>query len=190
MKSHLDRIFVIDLEATCWRNGEQGEKPNEIIEIGICQLTVETMTIEKPMSIVVKPRWTEVSEFCTELTGWTQSSVDQGADIVEAISTVQNIYGFRNRDVWFSCGQYDRQKLASYGGGSIGALYGITGAENPFTKMQHFNVKPLFAFKHRLRKEMGMQRMLEHIGETLDGRHHSGVDDAVNIAKLVKHILT
>lgn len=190
MKSHLDRVFVIDLEATCWREGEQGDKPNEIIEIGICQLVMATMTIEKPLSIVVKPRWTTVSEFCTELTGWTQTDVNLGMDITTAVTYAQEAYGFKNRDIWFSCGQYDRQKLAPHGGGSIGELYGIRGPVNPFVKMQHMNVKSLFALKHRLRKEMGMERMLAHIGETLDGRHHNGMDDALNIAKLVKHVLS
>ncbi len=189
-RSHLDRVFVIDIEATCWQDGEQGDKPNEIIEIGICQLNMATMAIEKPMSIGVKPRWTAVSEFCTELTGWTQEKVNHGMDISDAIPYVQDQYGFKSRDIWFSCGQYDRQKLAPYGGGSIGELYGIQGAANPFVKMQHMNVKTLFALKHLLRKEMGMDRMLKHIGEILEGRHHNGMDDAVNIAKIVKHVLS
>jgi inhibitor of KinA sporulation pathway (predicted exonuclease) len=36
---------------------------------------------------------------------------------------------------------------------------------------------------------MGMDRMLQHIGEKLEGRHHNGADDAANIAKIVRKVL-
>ena len=39
------------------------------------------------------------------------------------------------------------------------------------------------------KKAGGMTRMLESLGMDLDGRHHSGIDDSRNIAKLVIRML-
>ena len=54
---------------------------------------------------------------------------------------------------------------------------------------QHFrqwvNVKHVFkrVFKHNPK---GMVGMLERLGLTLEGRHHSGIDDCRNISKVVR----
>ena len=38
------------------------------------------------------------------------------------------------------------------------------------------------------KKGHGMKYMLEELGLTLDGRHHSGIDDSKNIAKILKEL--
>jgi len=38
-------------------------------------------------------------------------------------------------------------------------------------------------------KVMGMTSMLEKLNLELDGRHHSGIDDARNIAKVAQHLI-
>ena len=194
MGANLNRVLVVDIEATCWETREeQGSKPNEIIEIGICELNLRTNQIENGSSYVIKPRFTKVSPFCTQLTGWTQEAVDEGADILPTLAAIGNDYGITNIDTWFSCGEYDRIKLSSNRSlrGSLGQLYEIGRMQNPFDQMRsHFNVKTLFALKHRATKEKGMERMLEQLGEKLDGRHHNGCYDALNIAKIVRHVLS
>lgn len=191
MGARLDRVLVVDVEATCWETKEeQGNQPNEVIEIGICELVMKTGERLNGASYVVKPRFTKVSPFCTKLTGWTQEAVDEGADIEPTIAQIKADYGLTKFDVWFSCGDYDRVKLGSRGNGSLGDLYCIYAQDNPFETMRHFNVKTLFALKERLQKEMGMDRMLKHIGEKLEGRHHNGADDAWNIAKLVHYTMS
>lgn len=192
MGANLNRVLIVDIEATCWSTPEeQGSQPNEVIEIGMCALNLKTNAIEDARSYAVRPRFSNVSEFCTELTGWTQAQVDAAPPVEEVLRRIQDDYGITRHLVWFSCGEYDRVKLASTGPASLHGLYGVRPEDNPFALMRaHYNIKTLFALKHRLAREMGMARMLSHIGETLDGRHHSGVDDAINIAKLVRHLLT
>ena len=34
-----------------------------------------------------------------------------------------------------------------------------------------------------------MTKMLDHFGITLEGKHHSGIDDSKNIASILIHIL-
>lgn len=191
MGAVLNKVFVVDVEATCWETREeQGEKPNEIIEIGICILHPKSGEVTDTFSYVVKPRFTTVSPFCTKLTGWTQEEINEGADIKDVITAVKSDYGMTKDHVWFSCGEYDRVKLGCGGRGSLRDLYTISRDQNAFDQMRHVNVKTLFALKHKLNKEMGMDRMLSHIGEKLEGRHHNGADDAYNIAKIVRNVLS
>lgn len=193
MGAALDRVFVIDIEATCWETREeQGSQPNEIIEIGICELNKQKGIIDIS-SYVVKPGRTKVSPFCTQLTGWTQEQVDEGADILSTIQAIEQDYRITKDNVWFSFGEYDRVKLSSREGerGGLYELYGIQRSQNIFDRMRaHFNVKTLMALKEGLAKEMGMDRALKYYGLTLDGRHHNGADDAANIAKIVTKVLS
>jgi len=160
------------------------------MEIGICELVMKTGEIRDASGYVVKPRFTEVSPFCTQLTGWTPEEIAEGSDIADVLKAIERDYGITREDVWFSCGEYDRVKLSSEGRAGVGGLYGIKRHDNPFSLMRsHFNIKTLFALKYRLNKEMAMDRMLQFIGQPLEGRHHNGCDDAYNIAKLVRHVL-
>ena len=191
MGANLRKVYVVDVEATCWdTREEQGDRPNEVIEIGICTYDVQTRKIENGSGYVIKPRFTTVSPFCTQLTGWTQADVDGGADIAPTIATIAQDYGMTKDHIWFSCGEYDRVKLGSDAPGGLGHLYGIPREQNPFAQMRHINVKTLFALKHRLAREKGMEGMLTILKEQLEGRHHNGADDAWNIAKIVRHVLS
>jgi inhibitor of KinA sporulation pathway (predicted exonuclease) len=191
MGAILNKVFVVDCEATCWETKEeQGSRPNEIIEIGICELDVKTGIISNCSSYVVKPRFTTVSPFCTQLTGWTQEDVNGGADIGDTLNAISKDYGITNEHIWFSYGEYDRIKLGSDGKASVGGLYGITRWHNPFAQARYNNVKTLFALQLRLGKEVGMDKAINMIGETLEGRHHNGADDAWNIAKIVRKVLS
>lgn len=193
MGAALDRIFVVDVEATCWETREeQGSMPNEVIEIGICELNKAKGIIDVS-SYVIRPKFTKVSPFCTTLTGWTQEAVDEGADMASTLLAIRNDYRITKDNLWFSFGEYDRVKLSSNVGekGGVFELYGIRREDNPFAQMRaHFNVKTLMALKEGLAKEMGMDRALKYYGLTLDGRHHNGADDAANIAKIVTKVLS
>lgn len=192
MGAQLDVGFVVDIEATCWETkDEQGTKPNEIIEIGVAVYEYASGTVIDRQSIVIRPRFTEVTPFCTTLTGWTQEKImEEGIDIGRAFREFLAKYKPTKDHVWYSCGQYDKNMLSSRTQKGVGALYGIKPENNPFDIMErHVNVKTLFAAKHKLKREIGMDRMLSMIGEKLEGRHHNGADDAFNIAKIVKHVL-
>lgn len=189
MRVNLSKAFVVDIEATCWQSKEeQGAQPNEIIEIGVAVFDFKADKVVDSASIMVKPRFTKVSQFCTDLTGWAQADVDGGFDIVDALNDFQKKFKPTAEHLWFSCGDYDRNMLSTYSRKGIGQLYNIHTRANPFEDMRHLNIKTLFALKHRLNREVGMGGMLDMIGEKIEGRHHNGCDDAVNIAKIVRHV--
>ena len=175
----LDIINVVDLEATCWNKaGKQGL--SEIIEIGISEFEISTGNILSTESIYVRPEHSKVSEFCYNLTGIDQRTLDDsGIEYWRALLKLEGRYQSRSR-IWASYGEYDvrmvdKQCQREY-------------LKYPFGA-KHINVKTLFALKYKLQDEIGMASALKMLNIPLEGRHHSGGDDSKNIAKILREIL-
>ena len=175
----LDQIIVIDIESTCWEGKIPEEQESEIIEIGICPLDIKTGDVTGRTCIFIKPERSEVSEFCTKLTGITKERVEKGTSFEEACLDLQENYLTKKR-TWASWGDYDRnmfQKQCK----SFGVKY-------PFGH-SHINVKNLFAVILKLKHEVGMDKALEILNLPLEGSHHRGKYDAWNIANILSHLI-
>ncbi|WHT23097.1 exonuclease domain-containing protein [Crossiella sp. CA-258035] len=169
--SHL--LNVIDVEATCWPSAPPPGQVSEIIEIGLTVVDLTTRTRLAKHRILVRPQQSTVSEFCTELTGLTQSEVDTGVTFPEACAqlTAEHEAGDRS---WTSWGDYDRKQFQRQ----------CTTTPYPFGS-SHTNAKTTFATAFNLRRPVGMAQALKIAGLPLEGRHHRGDDDSWNIAALV-----
>ncbi len=179
MSKKLDQIIVIDVEATCWESEPPEGQENEIIEIGICLLDVETGNRSGKQSVLVKPEKSTVSEFCTNLTSLTQEDVKKGISFEEACAILKKEYRTKQR-VWASYGDYDRRQFERQClTRDISYPFGPT----------HINVKNLFAIVSRLSHEVGMSEALKILDLPLEGVHHRGEDDAWNIARILWEIL-
>lgn len=179
MAKKLDKILVIDIEATCWEGNPPAGQENEIIEIGICTIDVASGERGEKRSILVKPERSQVSEFCTQLTTLSQEQVDQGLDFASACSILQKEY-FSKERVWASYGDYDRRQFERQcQSRQINYPFGPS----------HINVKNLLAILHGLPHEVGMDEALKLIDLPLEGTHHRGVDDAWNIAAILSFCL-
>lgn len=176
----MDKIVVVDLEATCWEDQiPKGEK-QDIIEIGVCFYNLETNQIENPKGIFVRPTRSKVSKFCTELTSITQEQLDkEGVSLGKAFKILKQEYGTRSR-IWASWGDWDRKKLKQQ-------AYDFD-LDYPFG-IRHINAKTLYAVRRRLNKEIGVARALEKENLKFEGHHHRGVDDAKMIATLLGKVL-
>ncbi len=173
-----DQIIVIDIESTCWEE-PQTDNINEIIEIGISPIETKTGNIINVKDILVKPEYSKVSKFCTELTTLTQNDVDSGISFKNACDILINEYDSK-RYVWASYGNYDKNQFEDQ--------CERQNIEYPFSEA-HINVKLLFALKYSLRREVGMTRALKLLGMPLVGTHHRGGDDSRNIANILSKIL-
>jgi inhibitor of KinA sporulation pathway (predicted exonuclease) len=172
-----DSILVIDLEATCWRGNPPEGMYNEIIEFGIATVDFKTKKILETDSIIVKPRFSEISAFCTELTTLTQSFIDEhGISFEEACEKLRTKYKSEKR-IWASWGKYDLNQIEK-----DCALHKV---KFPMGR-DHYNLKPLFSFKHGLGTDLGVDTALKHLGLEFEGTHHRGGDDAKNIARILK----
>lgn len=175
----LDRILVVDLEATCWDGPPPAGEMNEIIEIGLATLDLETLERGEKTSLIVRPERSRVSSFCTELTTLTQEQVDEGMSFAAACEELKTRFRSHQR-TWASFGDYDRRQVERQC-----ALFGVP---YPFGAT-HLNVKNLLALGRGLRREVGLDRAMKLVGLPLEGTHHRGHDDAWNIAAVLATLL-
>lgn len=179
MAKQLDKILVIDIESTCWESSPPKGETSDIIEIGLCVFDINTRQKEEKVGWIIRPQRSKVSPFCTELTSLTQQQVEQGISFEAACRELKKEYSSEDR-VWASYGDYDRRQFERQCKDlRIGYPFGPT----------HLNVKTLFAIHHKLPREMGMAQALEHLDLPLEGTHHRGIDDAWNIAEILRSFL-
>jgi len=167
-------LLIVDLESTCWKPGEQPpDQFNDVIEIG--WVLVRNRLIVDAGSVPTWPTTSEVSPFCTELTGWTGTKLAElkAQTFIEAMLYKAGISSYKHLS-WASWGAYDRIQLE--------AQCLREGLSFPLSR-NHINLKALASVLMGT-KPLGMAKALDKLGLTLEGRHHSGVDDAMNIARI------
>ncbi|WP_018348383.1 3'-5' exonuclease [Longispora albida] len=172
-------INVIDVEATCWTGDPPPGQVSEIIEIGLCVVDLAAGERVSKRGIYVRPARSEVSAFCTELTGITPAQAASGVSFDEACALLRTEADSLTRR-WVSWGEYDRLQFERQCRGR---------GTYPFGQ-RHINLKKLFTEAHGLKKRPGMSRALGIAGLPLEGRHHSGADDAWNIGALLLQLHT
>ena len=178
---YLDKINIIDIEATCWESGIPPKGIySDIIEIGICELDTKTLERSNKRSLIVIPTTSEITKFCTELTTINKELIDsEGILLQEALEIIKKDYLIKDR-AWASWGAYDREQFE-----------GQCRRENieyPFSNT-HYNLDNLFALKNKLNVEIEMDQAMEYLHLSLEGIHHRGADDAWNIALIMKSLL-
>lgn len=178
MSIRVDKLVVVDLEATCWKKEPPPGQQHEIIEVGVCLLPVDTLEIQDNRGILVRPTRSTVSEFCTKLTSLTQDMVDGGVSFAEACATLEADYDSKHR-IWLSWGGYDLRMFKAQCA-SFEVPY-------PFSD-HHVDLKGVFAALRNKGKRVGMARALKMLEINLEGRHHRGGDDAYNTAKILEFL--
>jgi len=180
MAKKLDKIIIVDIEATCWDTSVPVGMESDIIEIGICLLDLASGEITDNRGILVTPERSEISPFCTSLTTITPEMVAlEGIPFKDACVLLKKEYLSQER-AWASFGAYDAKQFQR----QCAALK----IAYPFGP-SHINVKTLFSLKKGLDREAGMAEALKLLSIPLKGTHHRGVDDAYNIAKVMNWIL-
>ena len=175
----LDKIIVIDLEATCWEGDPPPGESSEIIEIGLCVLDVATGHREPARALLVKPEHSGLSPYCQKLTTITPEMLENAPNLPEACAILREEYHSESR-TWASYGDYDRLMLA--------AQCDARAISYPFGR-SHINVKNLFALQMGLEREVGLQKATSMLGLPFEGTIHRGMDDAWNIAAILDRIL-
>lgn len=177
-----DFYLVIDFEASGWvrdsREWEIVEFPIVIVDSRSQQiLPHEFHRFVKPTTVP------QLSEVCMKNCGITQADVDQALPIAAVVDQVDKwVSNLRlpGTFVVVTCGDYD-----------LGTALPAEAIRKEFvipTWLQTWvNIKVPFA--QRYGHTVGMKGMLKELRLSLDGHHHSGIDDARNIAKLVVSFL-
>ena len=180
MAEYQATILLIDLECTCNDEPSLPNEEMEIIEIGaiVVLLNADSFRLLDERQIYVRPQWHAVlSRFCVELTGIQQQQVDQAPPLNEAIQVLEGWMADYDIKTWGSWGKFDQRHFSSE--------TRLKELQNPLEPLQHINMKQLFARKRGHR--VGLARAVQLSGLEFLGRHHSGVDDARNIAQLLEN---
>lgn len=157
----------------------------EIIEFPSVLLDTSTMEVVDTFQRFVTPKKFPVSPFCTELTGITQEQVDQhGRPFLEVLEEHQDWIRSHCQDtpvLLVTCGDWDLKTMLP----QQCQQYKV---QVPSVYRKWTNVKKPYSYRMNTRPT-GMDGMLKVLKLTLDGRHHSGIDDSKNICKIVKELI-
>lgn len=172
--------IIFDLEATCEKNIKLPD--SEIIEIGAVRLDKDLKETGR-FCRFIRPVYRPVlSEFCKRLTTIKQSETDSAEIFSEVLPAFEDWIEETGPARLYSWGGYDKRqilresKMKNYSG-KIQRLL-----EN------HFNLKEEYQKAYNHSYGSGMGTALKALGIPLEGTHHRGIDDAVNIAKIFKAI--
>lgn len=178
-KFHKHYLFL-DLEATCAQNNGFARNERETIEIGAVILDAEQRVISEFQEYIRPVVHTELTAFCTELTGITQSQVDTGAFFPHVFARFEKWVNSYDDVFIFSWGNYDRKQL----------LQDSRRHAVPYNLPKGFlDFKNLFYKKQKLLKRSGLGATLTQVGLEFEGRPHSALSDAKNTARLAKFVM-
>lgn len=176
-------IGCLDFEANCIENGVI--YPQEIIEFPVVIYDVEKDTIDrsKDFHYYCTPH-VPLTPFCTTLTGIRQETVNNGLDfntVLDLYSEWMIVNGFNNNNfIITSCGSWDLKT-------AMPAHCKYLGIEQKSWFKKWCNVKFSHTFFTK-EKIHGMDNLLKTYGLEFDGRPHSGIDDAYNLARVVQQM--
>ena len=94
-----------------------------------------------------------------------------------------------DNSVFVTCGDWDLNRMLPSEAGRLGLKYSkcLKRWINIKQLFQHLNPQNCSGGKRKRRPDM--KEMLTILGLELDGRHHNGIDDCQNIAKILVHLL-
>ncbi|MDM8523674.1 3'-5' exonuclease [Desulfococcaceae bacterium HSG8] len=172
--------IIVDFEATCCDRGTVPRNEMEIIEIGAVALDGEGPAVAGEFSEFIRPvRNPRLTRFCTELTGITQEMLEGASGFKKVLFEFKKWIWSFEKPVFCSWGEYDRVQLER-----DCAYHSVP---YPFD-YQHINIKKKFAYNNELRKACGLGQAIRMAGLEFNGRHHRGIDDAKNMARLSEFI--
>ncbi len=176
-----DRLLCIDLELTCWEEHPPAGQRREIIEIGIVEVDPRKLEILREDRYLVRPASSEVSPFCTALTGLTAGELRRhGRPLLEVMRTVVATYG------------PGRKATLAWGDdwSAIERDCEAAGIPNPFPGPASINLGQIYMLLTGATQRPSVSRALQELGLEFDGRPHGALVDARNTIAIYRELAT
>ena len=150
----------------------------EIIEFPICVVDISTRKIIDEYHTYVKLTLHPIlTDFCTNLTGVKQHIIDKSPLLSDVLFQVKHFINKYPNSVFIICGDWDLKLMLP-----TQLLKLNINIDTRFSNW--LNIQNEYKLQYG-RKGRGMVNMLNELKIPLIGHHHSGIDDARNIAQIV-----
>ncbi|XP_029166880.1 ERI1 exoribonuclease 3 [Nylanderia fulva] len=176
-------LLVMDFEATCDKHGEC--KPQEIIEFPCIALSTCDWKAKDTFHAYIKPRiHPTLTQFCTELTGIMQETVDNQPCFPDVFSKFHE---------WLKEGGYfdevDKSSFVTCGNWDLKIMLPSQCNLDNITLPNEF--KQWIELKHTFCESTGfyprsLKDMLVRLNVPFQGRLHSGIDDVKNMVSIIQ----
>lgn len=201
-------LVVIDFEATCDEPGSGTDMTPEIIEFPTVLVDLTTRSITDKFTTFIRPVHGHITPFCERLTGIRPSDVEAASSFEETLPKLTDWLIRHTQAFTPSLLESGRSSLE----GLHGAKYRIgnwclvsdgttdfesflvrqvelSGVEYPaWTLGPYLDSRALFGTFTKLGR-LTLLQQLRHLGMQFEGRQHRGLDDAVNIARVVLELV-
>ena len=184
-----DYLIILDFEATCFDINDKHTKPDhEIIEFPSVVVDIKAGKIVDKIEQFVKPKKNiELSLFCKNLTSITQSQVDGGIPLRDALKFHHKFVSNYQNSILVFCGDWDGfmlQKDAQFNNLDVPTFYKKwINIKIPFQKI--YNLDKSYC------KNIGsMNGMLKYLNMEFEGTPHRGICDCSNLANICIKMLS
>uniref|UniRef100_A0A1A9W7Q9 RRM domain-containing protein n=1 Tax=Glossina brevipalpis TaxID=37001 RepID=A0A1A9W7Q9_9MUSC len=195
-----DYVICVDFEATCWENQAPPRwRESEIIEFPAVLVNLKTGKIEAEFHKYIMPiESPKLSAFCTKLTGIAQKTVDNGIPLQTALMMFQEWLRKELRARHLSLPKMTKDNklgncaFVSWTDWDFGICLHKECSRKRLKKPPYFNqwidLRAIYKKWYKY-QPLNFADALRHVGLTFEGREHSGIDDAKNLAGLAYKLI-
>jgi inhibitor of KinA sporulation pathway (predicted exonuclease) len=171
-EKHHARSIYIDVEQSCWTGPPPPGMRQEIIEIGMVEMDLQTLEITSEKSHFVRPRRWEISDRCTELTGITEDDIKSARSFPEVIASLTQEFS-------------PAKALCCTWGNDAGLIAASCQAHGLRTPLRYLlDLAHLFQGLFLLTQTASLRSAVEMLCLKFDGVPHGALVDARNTAQI------
>jgi inhibitor of KinA sporulation pathway (predicted exonuclease) len=169
--NHKSALYL-DLECTFWEEPPPLGMKREIIEIGVVEMDLQSLTIVREAVYFVRPRRWDISQACTKLTGITAEDIQSALPFGDVLNALTAEFSPATK---LCCTWGDDAEVIAHTCHSHGQ-------KSPFRHI--FDVGYFFQRAFLLKQQSSLGGALEMLGLDPEGIPHGALVDARNTARI------
>jgi inhibitor of KinA sporulation pathway (predicted exonuclease) len=170
-KYHARSIYIDDVELTCWVGSPPPGMQQEIIEIGLVEMDLQTLEITRERSHFVRPKRWEISERCTKLTGIVSDDIQRARPFPEIVESLTKEFSPSNA-------------VCCAWGDDAGLIASTCQSHALKTPLRNrLDLSQLVQWLFLLKQTPSLRNAVEMFGLDFDGVPHGALVDARNTAR-------
>lgn len=172
-----ERALYIDLEWNCWDGPPIPGRYQDIIEIGVVEVRLDTLEMIGEKDYLIRPRLVDISAACTQLTGLTAEDLKKAPPFLDVLRRFEEDF-------------QPRGKLCCAWGSDASVLDSACSRYKvPCPLRNRVDVSQLFWHSFLLKDQPSLRTAVEIAGIPFDGIAHTALGDARNTARVHAEII-